>query len=840
MNNKNILYLLICNLITFNTSACNFEFHDNNLLCSMKTIHTNGNSSNNVNINKVDKSKLQLLKRNNKDLRRNYQFSTKQINKNFKESNVVRNNNGYININNDELNCSIISLIHSLKTLNGFYDDLISSINNRYTVLNEIQYFKEDYTIHPVDIILDFDKYDDIFLQSKPQNYDSDKYELNCSLLSIKQKLIQYENIIANIIYSLRSIVQNPYNTNDSNNIEIVKQIEDTINNVLDKLQNINDTIYKNLDLKNIHSINDIIQSNSDPIEILEKLANVFNNKVKFNKSVLPVSILSSNKSNNKILEGVNLKNNLVINYSNLFINYNKKKNSNILNTKSLNAFINKIDNKLSIKNSKIDLSLTSVLVAFFDTKSNNVFHYASIMNRSDNKWLLIDSDKQYDKNNTGTLHNSLQDILKQDELITQYVPDDLLYDDSYNSQNERKYKLVPVALFYTKTGYSPSSMSVSYIFDPHNENEIKQFNITSNNILKNDIIKLNSICDEINKLDRKVNNILNNNESSSESDTLTQIIKPYRIENKKSTNNYILDFNSDNNKSNVLHKYYKGYDEIINSLNELNSKFDNNLKQNKNNNKEMLKKKKNREYFDILNIYKDNDFDSNYDDELDSELDSISELSTNNTKIESNKIKKTHYGEEFNNSGLYDDDSNDDEDKFNNSKQLNKNKKKRKNDEINYKRKFNNLGLYDDDSNDDEDEFNNSKRLNKNKKKVKNNKINEINYKRKKISVLDLYNGNLENKNEFNIIKRLNKNDNKIENNNIERINYEEEEFNNLDMHNDNYLDNKLNKIKSTDNNKVETIDNNKIEVTDDNKIESTDNNDKSDYNKIDWDTVD
>ena len=609
MKNKNIIYLLISNLITYSVNASdldfqddslfsnirsvntnNFNFYDDSLSSNMKSVNTNNNYNNNTNIIKKNKKGLQFLKRNDNNLRKNYQFNIKRtINKDLKEVNTVINNNGYINIKNDKLNRSIISLIHSLKTLNGYNDDLISSIKHRYRILNEIQYFKENYTIYPMDIMLYFDKYDNALLKSRLWNYDTDEYKLNCNLLSLKCKVMQYEERITNIIYSLRHNLQKPYNVNNKYNIKFVTKVEDTINSILDKLQNINKIIYNDLNLKNIHVIDDIIQSNSDPLEVLEKLIETFNEKIKFNKSTLQICN-SDNKNNISNMENFN--DNLVVNCSGLFINYNKIRNSYILNTEDLNTFIKKIQNKVSIKNSGTNFDLTSVLVAFFDITYNNIFHYASIIKRNDNKWVLIDSDKQYNTKNTGTLYNSLHEIFNKNELTTNYVPDNLLSDCfNYNrSDNIRKYKLLPILLFYTKEGYNPNTMSVSFIFNKYNNETIKQYNIESNKILANNIIKLLVILNDINELDKNLNNTLENNGNN-----LTKIIKVTKHDRMKT--NYILDFN--NSKNNSLHDYNQRSNNIINSLNG----FD----------KDLLGKKTNR-HFD--NLY-DDDYCEEYYENL-------------------------------------------------------------------------------------------------------------------------------------------------------------------------------------------------------------------------------
>lgn len=706
MNNKNIFYLLVCNLIISNINACNLRFHDDNLICSIRLINSNNNTNNNINTSEINKNKLQLLKRKDNNLKKNYQLNIKQINKQLKEINTIINNNGYIDIKNDKLDCSTISLIHSLKTLNESNDDFISSIKNRYRILNEIQYFKENYIIYPMDIMLDFDKYNDIFFKSKPYNYDNDNYKLNRDLLSIKHKVMQYEDIIANIIYSIRNTIQEPYNTNNTNNIKLVEKTENIINKVLDKLQDINKIIYDNLDLKNIHSINDILQSNSDPSEILETLVNTFNEQIKFNKSTLPIHIKTDNNDNENILNKINFKNNFVENYSNLFLYYDNSKKSIVLNTDNLNKFYNKINNKLSIQNSQNNLSLTSIVVAFFDIELNKVFHYASIIKRNDNKWVFIDSDKQYNKNNTGKLYNSLKNIFNKRILTTQYVSDDLLYDPSQNNENNTcKYKLVPILLFYTKSGYDPSTMSVSYLFNPQNKDEIEQSHTTFNTILNSNINELNMIFNEITKLGNKLKNIINNNSDSSfessssssddfyENNNITGRVEQDKEKTNKSNNNYILNFNFNNNKNNVLSNYNKNSDKIMNSLNELNSKFDNKLQQDEKKNNFIINKKTTRSNFISLNTYnndlydEDKEFNSiiiknknnkirkiNYND---GKFDTLGDMYNNNLykgeiKIEFNNIRKLNYdnneekiknniGENFgnfiNNNNLYNED---------------------------------------------------------------------------------------------------------------------------------------------------------------------------------------
>ena len=462
MKNKKFLYLLICHLITHNINA----------------------SGSNLD------SKVQINSNDN-NLKIPHKVVIEDINPNCRKLIVEKNKDGYLSIKNNNLNCSLISLVHCLKTLHGSSDNLISKIRYRYNCLNEIQCAKQNYSINIIDII--FALFD----------FSYNIYSKSSHLLKNKSEIIKYENKIADIIKSLVFFLENPYDLNkNKNNIKLTNEVKSKIDSILDKINPIHKSINDTVNNNDINIINKILQANNDPIDTLNVLIDTFNKQNTDSKSKLQVYTLclDNNKKINVIEKGVKTNDNIIVNCGGLFISVNDS-----INSEELNNFINIIS-----KNSLIRIpntSLSAILVAFFDTTNNNVFHYAAIINTSNNKWLFIDSDKHYNKHSEVTLHNSIKEIFNQDNLTTQNIPDELLVGSAPLNKyceinNILHYKLVPVLLFYKKKGPNIGEVSASHSFNPNNEHEITQYNNTVNNVLK--YYKKN----ELELLERKINKL--------------------------------------------------------------------------------------------------------------------------------------------------------------------------------------------------------------------------------------------------------------------------------------------------------------------------------------------
>lgn len=609
MKNKNVLYLLICLLITNNIDASNNDIDNNGY------------------INKI--------KVNNNDLKIPHKVIIEDVNSNCRKVTVEKNKDGYLSIKNNNLNCSLISLINCLKTLYGSSDNLISRIRYRYNCLNEIQCAKQNYSINISDIICalyDFDN--DIYLKLQCSN--------DHSLLQYKSKIIKHENIIADIIKSLVLQLEVPYDLNkNKRNIELTNEVKSKIESILDKINTIHKDINNIINNNDITLIKNVLQANNDPIDTLNALIDTFNKQNIYSKSKLQVYTLclDNNKKINLIEEKVKANDNFILNCGGLFINVN-----NSTNSEELNKFIDIIS-----KNSLIKIpntSLSAILVAFFDTTNNSVFHYASVINTSNDKWLFIDYDKQYNKNSEVTLYNSIYEIFNQDNLTTQNVPDELLIDSvpinkNCEINNIRNYKLIPVLLFYKKKGPNTGELSESHSFNPNDGSEINQYNNTINNILEFYKKQLKLLESNINKLQNDVNNII--------------LKYKKEINNRNNNEKFITIFDNHKIKNNILDKY--NYNIESNVLDKYNYNIENNVldKYNSSNKIQLIKngKELNNDEFSHLNKKTKRVNSHNTDND---------ELENNNINNKNKKAKKEDNDDIFEVSNYFDEISNPEE----------------------------------------------------------------------------------------------------------------------------------------------------------------------------------
>ena len=382
---------------------------------------------------------------------------------------IITSTNNYcpLSIKNDNLNCSLSSILHSIGAQRYGSNSFLSELHHRYKTLTTIQQFYNDYQVLPEDVLILLDKA--FYHKTESEN------------LSKKRKIINFESEIANIIERLNNCFQ-------ISNLPLKQKMENKIRKCLEKLNNINIQLHNEPYNKDI-GLNKLCQSNMDPAETLDNIIeylSILSRNYKFTAPILPIYCLSYSNGKYKILNNNSntlLSNNIIINCSGLFDEYN---NINTLNTARIKDFINKhiplalIDNKT--------MNLNSINVAFFDTELKTVFHHAALVKNDDNKWMLIDPDKEHN-NKEITIYNSLEEVFCNDnELCTALI-------DNVGKVN---YRLFPTLLFYNNIKYNNNINKSIYILESKEDREITWLNKVNNNMLQ----ELNN---EINALEQKI-----------------------------------------------------------------------------------------------------------------------------------------------------------------------------------------------------------------------------------------------------------------------------------------------------------------------------------------------
>ncbi|MBQ9441119.1 MAG: hypothetical protein IJU54_01825 [Alphaproteobacteria bacterium] len=498
MNNMTLTCLLICNLITCivnasNTTQWNEINEINHVKCGMQTypekIETYDHFIQAINwLNNYYMNKTNNVGENgnNSANSKNIKSSTDSESKDNVVTIKVMHSNTPLNITNNDLNCTLISLINSFGIPHYSDKSFFNKLYYRYKTLSTIQNFYKDYKVLPIDLLILLD------------NCFQDTNKLD-NILSKKSKLINIEIKISDMIDRLEKWY--PYITN----ITFKEEIETEIKNILITVNDINKTMNYNKYIKELN-IDQILQSNSDPVEVLQSFIKYFdelNKKYKMSNPVLSVYDLSIDNDKYILLEKYNklaikateFSDNFIINCGNLFNEYYNK--SSTLNTERLNKFINKNISTILFNNEPIDL--TSINVAFFDTDLKRVFHHATIIKTSDNKWMLIDSNKKHN-NKSITIYNSLSDIfVNQHNYITQIA--DICEKDK---NNIIQYKLFPTLLFYKKAKCNNTVQNTISIFRSNNIKLISKFD---EQVHKNYKKELNNIKIDLDKLQEDTKN---------------------------------------------------------------------------------------------------------------------------------------------------------------------------------------------------------------------------------------------------------------------------------------------------------------------------------------------